>query len=124
MSYTIDFINADNFLHILVQGKESYANSLEYSQTIIRHCETTGERNILLEEKLKGELSVFEIYRISTYLIKILFSKNLILNIAYLDETQAHTIKNYFAENVFVNRGVNVKFFRVYNDAEKWLTAQ
>jgi len=124
MGYRIEFKELSNYLHVLVEGQESYENSVEYTQAIIKYCEKTGYRNILIEENFEGELSIFDIYKISTYLIKILFSKNLMLNVAYLDKTQIQDRKSYFGENVFVNRGLNIKFFSVYDEAKKWLLNQ
>jgi hypothetical protein len=123
MSYDLTVEHKTNYLHVSVRGKNTPENVLNYLSDVREKCLQHKCPNVLIEENLEGPgLSTIAIFDIVTEASKRVHP--LILKIAYVDVNPGHDLNELkFAENVAVNRAVNVKLFSGVSEAEKWLTS-
>lgn len=112
-----------NYLHITVRGKNSPANVRDYLSEVREKCVEHRCFNVLIEENLEGPgLRTFAIFDVIKKASKKVHP--LSLHIAYIDVNPEHDSKQLkFAENVAVNRGVDVRVFTDIAEATNWLTA-
>ena len=78
--------------------------------------------NVLVEENLQGPgLRTFDIFEVVKEASKNVHPQ--VFRIAYVDVNPEHNqVDLRFAENVAVNRGVNVRLFSTVAEAESWLS--
>lgn len=121
MSYTLTVENKTNYLHVTVEGKNSSENVLKYLAEVQDKCLQHKCPNVLIEEHLTGPgLSTFTIYDVIAEASQRVHPN--IFHIAYVDLNPEHNMRDLkFAENVAVNRSVNVKIFSTVTEAEQWL---
>jgi hypothetical protein len=124
MSYILNFERRSSYLYITVTGENSYDNVLQYLSEVRDLCEQYKCTDVLIVENLGGPsldtFSIFDIIsKVSEQTIRV------VKNIAYVDINPAHNVDEMaFAENVAVNRGVNVQIFSDIYRAEQWLEKQ
>jgi hypothetical protein len=121
MSYKLTVESKSNYLHVAVQGDNSPQSVLAYLSEVRNKCVEHGCSNVLIEENLQGPrlntLQIFEVLREA-----IASAPPLFLRIAYVDINPEHDRAAMgFAEDVAVNRGINVKIFSSIIEAENWL---
>ena len=121
MSYNLSVEKKSTYLHITVRGTNNRDNVVKYLSEVQEHCLKNNSPNVLIEENLEGPgLSTFTMYDIITEASKRLHPD--IFHIAYVDVNPEHNMTDLqFAENVAVNRSVNVKIFPSVAEAEHWL---
>ena len=124
MSYILNFEHRSSYLYISVTGENSSENIIHYLAEVRDLCEQYKCTDVLIVENLGGpsldQFSIFDIIsKVSEQTIKV------VKNIAYVDINPAHNKDEMaFAENVAVNRGVNVQIFTTIHAAERWLEKQ
>jgi hypothetical protein len=119
MSYAITFTQKDGYLHAVVTGTNSKENVIGYLADVQRECVRRDCMRVLIEERLEGprlkQLDVFDIASQGRSRVT-----GPLPIIAYVDTNAAGTLMG-FAEDVAVNRGIDVRIFASVADAEKWL---
>jgi len=120
MDYKVTYTIKDNYLHASVEGRNSPQTVQEYLKEISEKCLRLQCKKVLIEENLEGPgldtIAIFDIVERA--------SKNppMKFKIAFIDLNENHdTASMQFAETVAVNRGMDVKQFSNYHDAEGWL---
>ena len=119
MTYTLRFEEKPEFLHCIVEGRNTVANVAGYLQAILRECQARHSSAILIEERLDGpRLSTIDVFEIAASR----GGKPLvpIKAIAYVDVNREGPLMQ-FAEDVAVNRGVPVTVFGSVAEARDWL---
>jgi hypothetical protein len=124
MPYSFAVTRKSNYLHITVRGENTRQNVSRYLQEIVQACIQYGCSRVLVEEDLAGpSLAISDVFFIASE-----GSRNAsptVNCIAYVDVNPEHdpfTLE--FAENVAVNRGVNMKRFATVGDAEDWISRE
>ncbi len=117
MSYKLDIVQKQNYLHFTVTGINNRENTASYLEEILRECKARNCSRVLIEERLDGHLlgvaDVFEI--ISEIGPKALGA---VKKIAYVDINMDSSSMR-FAETVAVNRSLPVLVFPTVAEAEK-----
>jgi hypothetical protein len=121
MSYILNFEHRGSYLYITVTGENTPDNVMHYLSEVRDLCEQYKVLDVLIVENLGGpSLDTFSIFDI---ILKVSEqTSQLVRNIAYVDINPEHNPgKMVFAENVAVNRGINVRIFSSIQAAEQWL---
>jgi hypothetical protein len=124
MPYTLTYEDRLDYLYITVTGENTYDTINRYLSEVHDLCVRLNRLNILIVENLTGpSLTTMSIYDLVTS--RSLQTARDIGRIAYVDANPAHDARNLaFAENVAVNRSVNIRIFKSVDVAEKWLVDQ
>lgn len=118
MPYRITFDQKPGYLHAVVVGRNTRENVVRYLEEIRSRCVACGCFRVLIEERLEGpRLGLTDVFAIASREGR---SVEKLPTIAYVDVNAVGTSMD-FAENVAVNRGINVRVFASVIDAEKWL---
>jgi hypothetical protein len=122
MAYELSVEPRRSYLHIRVTGNNTTETLRDYLADIRRICEKQKCRDVLIEEHLTGTpLGTFDVFSIVTAEAE--HARSVMGRIAFVDCTLGRpTDLQGFAENVAVNRGVNVRIFGDIPSAEQWLT--
>lgn len=121
MSYIFNFEHRGSYLYITVTGENTPDNVIHYLSEVRDLCEQYEVLDVLIVENLGGpSLDTFSIFDI---ILKVSEqTTKLVSNIAYVDINPEHNPgEMVFAENVAVNRGINVRIFSSIQVAEQWL---
>lgn len=110
-----------DYLYFRVSGENTEENVGAYLRAVLEAC---AERNcpyVLIEECLAGPgLGEASIFAVVTQAAPETAAR--VRRIAYVDTNPDHDPKRMaFAENVAVNRGVNVRVFPTTREAEAWI---
>ena len=121
MSYSVTFEDKPGYLHARVTGSNSRENVLAYLNDVYTACVARNSRVVLIEEYLLGPSiplsSVFQVVD-----ARAPQARHAIKKIGYVDTNPEHDLTRMeFAEDVAVNRGVNMRLFPTVADAERWL---
>jgi hypothetical protein len=121
-AYVLTVEPKTKYLHITVRGKNTPENVLICLSEVREKCLQHECPNVLIEEHLNGpSLHTFTMFDNITEASKRVHP--VISHIAYVDVNPEHDWNQLkFAENVAVNRAVNVKLFPSVTEAEKWLS--
>ncbi len=122
MSYTVNIEFKENYLHVVVNGKNTLENVLSYFEKIYDACIQYRCSNVLIEEHLTGpNLDTFDVFVVITKNFH--KAKTIGLRLAYVDMNTEHSKRGLkFAENLAHIRGVNVRlFYCKTDDAVAWL---
>lgn len=122
-SYEFKVELRDGFLHVRVTGQNSPRTVREYLSRLGEARERFQCPYVLLEEHLEGPgLGAGEVFEIVTSRGGKAAAG--LRAIAFVDTNKAHSSATMeFAENVAVNRGMNVRVFGEVSAAEAWLRA-
>ena len=119
MTYKLAFAQKPGYLHAVVTGRNTKENVARYLADVQRECLERACRRVLIEERLEGPrlgpLDVFYIASEGRHRVE-----GQLPTMAYVDANATGTLMK-FAEDVAVNRGINVQVFATVADAEKWL---
>jgi len=122
MTYQVQFIEKQQYLHVKVTGENSIENVKQYLQEVLKKCIETRSSHLLIEEQLEGPrldmLKVFEIAAEGSTQAHGVFKA-----VAYVDTNAVGDLMQ-FAETVAVNRAMPVKIFSSVTAAEQWLLAK
>lgn len=120
VTYKITFSEEPEFLHAVVTGENSREAVLAYLDEIRHECLARRRARVLIEERLDGpRLGLADVYDIASRSRQGVEPGPLPV-IGYVD-VNAVTPSMEFAENVAVNRGVNVQVFATVAEAAQWL---
>src|SRR5262245_9375146 len=119
MSYKISFTRLPEYVHAVVSGENTRENVVRYLADIQHECIASNCSRVLIEERLNGpRLGILDVFRIASR--KGLPSADKLPTIAYVD-VNAEGSTMGFAEDVAVNRNINVRVFPSVTEAEEWL---
>ena len=121
MAYILNFEHRGSYLYITVTGENTPDNIIHYLSEVRDLCEQYKVLDVLIVENLGGpSLDTFSIFDI---ILKVSEqTTKSVRNIAYVDINPEHNPDEMvFAENVAVNRGINVRIFSSIQAAEQWL---
>src|SRR5215467_14243265 len=119
MSYKLEFIPKDGYLHIKVTGENTRENAVKYLDDILAECKARQCERVLIEEDLTGpRLGIADVFEIASKAsVKALGA---VKSIAYVDvNAKDDTMK--FAETVAVNRSMPARVFKTLPEAESWI---
>ena len=121
MSYTVTFEDKPGYLHARVTGSNSRENVLAYLGDVYRACVARDAGVVLIEEYLLAPSiplsSVFQVID-----ARVPNALHAIRKIAYVDTNPEHDLTRMeFAEDVAVNRGLNMRLFPTVAEAVRWL---
>jgi hypothetical protein len=121
MPYTLSFEDRHDYLYVSVTGDNTYDTINRYLSEVHDLCVRLKRLNLLVVENLSGpSLSTMSIFDLVTS--RSLQTARDIGRIAYVDANPDHDARNLaFAENVAVNRNVNIRIFSTVAAAEEWL---
>ena len=121
MSYGLTWHREQGFLHFRITGENSPENVRSYMAEARTIAVQQGCPRVLIEENLSGEgLGLLDIYT----LVARGAAEGLsgVSWMAFVDSNPQHDpARMSFAENVAVNRGLNVRVFRDVESARAWL---
>ena len=121
MTYKIDQIPAQGYLHVVVTGEETTENLRSVWTQIAQTSKDLGTNLILCEGYLEGTGNTMALFDIGKEFPKIDFPANVRVAVV-CKESKLPDFK--FAETVAFNRGAHfVSVFTDLNLAIKWLTA-
>ncbi len=123
MTYQLSFRQTPAYLHARVTGVNTAQTVAGYLRAVTAECQRLKCARVLIEEHLTGPgLSmgqVFEIVSAGTRQIPVGIAA-----IAFVDTNPEHSPRTMsFAEDVAVNRGMNVRMFANLAEASAWLEA-
>lgn len=117
--YKIKFENRPQYLYVYVEGeKNRFEIGKKYWSEILAECQKSNYEKVLVEENISGNISAAEMYEIATRVSNLGFG-NILL--AFVDCQLEHHTLNRFGELVANNRGLKVKIFNNFTEAEQWL---
>ena len=119
MLYSLEITEKRGYLHAKATGNNTKENVMRYMDELVRECDKSRCRCVLVEEQLEGprldNMSVFDIATDGSEKSRAQFRA-----IAYVDVFADNgSMKN--AETFATNRGLNVRVFGNVGEAEKWL---
>jgi hypothetical protein len=121
VEYQIQIEDRGTYLHARVTGRNTREAIRGYLDELNARCASSGHTAVLIEEALEGpSLPMLEIFKIASDVYG--QRRPVARSIAFVDVNPEHCRRNMkFAEDVAVNRGVNIRVFGRLEDAEKWL---
>jgi hypothetical protein len=122
MSYSLNIEFKEQYLHAIVSGENTLANSLSYLDEIYNACIQYRCSNVLIEEHLAGpSLDTFDTFVVVTKNMS--RAKTIGVRLAFLDMNTEHSKRELkFGENLAHIRGMNVRlFFDNTQEAVDWL---
>jgi hypothetical protein len=121
MSHTIVARKKEGYLHLDITGINSAETVHAYLMEVRTLCEEHKCTRVLIEEHLTGPglpiMKIFEIVtRASGHILPV------VQDVAYVDTNPEHErSRMQFAEDVAINRGVNIKLCSTVPEAEQFL---
>jgi hypothetical protein len=120
--YKLTFEYRPQYLYAFVTGeKDSYEISKQYWQEIAGECRKSGIRKVLIDEDIKENVSMSEMYQFASEIPQLGFFG---IRVAFLDRQQDQQQLNQFGETVATNRGLFSRVFSNFDEAEEWLLAE
>lgn len=117
--YTIEFEHHPKYLYAFISGKDdSLEITRSYWQEMLDECRKHGFDKLLVEENLKGSLSIHEVYEFASEYARMGFREILV---AFFDRHPEQQQLNRFGELVATNRGGRIRVFDSLTDAKQWL---
>lgn len=117
--YKIEFENRSEYLYAFVTAeRETQEMSVAIWEEILRECGRDKCGKILVEQDIPEiDVTYFEKYECVNKLIPELMR----IDVAFVDKYREQLELNKFTELVATNRGLTVKVFTNFDEAEKWL---
>lgn len=120
--FSISYEYETEYLRAHVSGEEDMLqNSIMFWLEIKEECLKHNYKKCLVTENFKTVISTTEMFIMVDKLIQ---EGSPDVKIAFVDSNIDHLYQNKFAEDVAVNRGVNVKVFTDTEEAKKWLLSE
>jgi hypothetical protein len=120
--YKLTFEYRPQYLYAFVTGeKDSYEISKQYWQEIAGECRKSGIRKVLIDEDIKENVSMSEMYQFASEIPQLGFFG---IRVAFVDRQQDQQQLNQFGETVATNRGLFSRVFSNFDEAEEWLLAE
>ena len=119
--YTIVFEDSPKYLYALVHGdKYGYDVLAHFLKEIADECRKRNFDRVLIEENISATTSEEDVFRIASELPQLGFAD---IRLAYIDRFTEQGDLNEFGREVAEDRGVNVRLFSSFEEADKWLSA-
>jgi len=119
--YTIVFEDSPKDLYALVHGdKYGYDVLAHFLKEIADECRKRNFDRVLIEENISATTSEEDVFRIASELPQLGFAD---IRLAYIDRFTEQGDLNEFGREVAEDRGVNVRLFSSFEEADKWLSA-
>ncbi len=110
------------YLYAFVTGeKDSCEISRRYWQEIADECNKSGIKKVLIEEDIKENISMSDMYRFASEIPELGFHG---VRVAFVDRQESQHQMNQFGETVATNRGLVSRVFNNFAEAEKWLLSE
>jgi hypothetical protein len=124
MPFRITTLPRDGYLLFRISGDNTPETTRACIGAILAEAVARDARSIVIEENFEGPaLDLLDLFRIASE--ESLRAKAVLERLAYADINPAHPQANVdFAEDVAVNRGLNVRTCRSTEEAERWMQAQ
>ena len=120
ISYQLTIVELPNYVHAKALGERTPANALRFLEEAYAACLKAGRDALLLEMRFSGpSLSTMNIYNVLSERIP---DGRTLRKIAYVQAEFDNLAMPHFAENVAINRGVNVRLFQSVDSARQWLS--
>jgi len=120
--YEITFEYRTGYLYVFVAGEQdSYEISKQYWQEIAAECRKSGVKKVLIEEDIKENVSMQDMYEFAAEIPRLGFFG---IRVAFVDRQQQHHELNRFGETVATNRGLFSRVFNNFEAGEKWLLSE
>jgi len=120
MTYVTTYENRSDYLFVLIEGTESYADAVKFWNDLAEYATGEGHHKILVVDKVEGTLSDTDHFYLSLVVAELFRGRK----IAFVDPKEATYEKNKFGETVVVNRGVVAAVFRSEEEAKTWLLSR
>lgn len=110
------------YLYAFVRGeKDSCEISRQYWQEIADECNRSGIKKVLIEEDIKENISMSDMYRFASEIPQLGFHG---VRVAFVDRQESQHQLNQFGETVATNRGLSSRVFNNFTEGEKWLLSE
>lgn len=117
--YKIEFEKRPTYLYAYVSGRhDNIENARKCWLDILDECNKFGADKLLVEENIEGNISMEEMYKLSSEFPSMGFRNILV---AFVDLHSSHQKLNRFGEVVATNRGGKVRVFDTVAEAKEWL---
>lgn len=117
--YQITFEHRPQYLYVYVTGEhDSYEISRQYWLEVAEECSKTECKKVLIDEDIKELVSMSEVYQLASEVPKMGFQG---VPVAFFDRFAEHDELNQFGGLVAANRGLLVRVFNNFEEAENWL---
>jgi len=117
--YTIEMEDRDDYLWVLVGGKELTAEiSAQYWREIADQCAQLGRDKVLIEKNFEQSVGPEDMIRMADNLSKVLPH----IMVAFIDRRK-HDAINELGKKLARNRDVMFQVFEHVGDAQRWLLA-
>jgi len=121
-SYHLVAEERPGYLHARVSGPRTAENAQRFLKEAYEECVRKGHAALLLEMGLTGPpLDMASIFRVIASRAP---DGATLKRIAYIEPSPTDIPSALFAETVANNRGVNVRLFKDYAAADRWLTSE
>jgi hypothetical protein len=120
--YKLTFEYRPQYLYAFVTGEnDSYEISRQYWQEVADECQKSGVKKVLIEEDLKENVSMPDMYKFCSEIPQLGFFG---IRVAFVDRQPDQQQLNEFGETVATNRGLFSRVFNNFAHAEKWLLSE
>jgi len=122
MSLTFEIDKRSGYLHVVVTGHDSLADSKQMWHAIFEACRTHDVNKVLVVENLLGTLSIGETSEVVNYIVALGVAEG--IRVAFVDKQPMQYAINKFAETIANNKGIDGKVFFTESAAQTWLLAE
>jgi hypothetical protein len=118
--FTIVFEDCPNYLYALVHGeKYGYEVLAGFLREIADECKKRKFSQVLIEENISATTSEEDVFRIASELPQLGFAD---IRMAYIDRFTEQEDLNEYGREIAEDRGVDVRIFNSFEEADKWLS--
>ena len=122
IEYQVTIERRATYLHARVVGQRTPENVMAFLQQVHAACVRSKRSDVLLEIQMSGaSLDPFSIFRVISARAE---DGAKLGKIAYVESSMSNKKKAKFAENLAMNRRVNVRLFDDVASAARWLEGE
>lgn len=121
MSYELTTEKKDGYLKATVSGTRSFETVLAFIKDVLTACTKEEAKKLLVDLRaFKGQIDTLEAFMIPDKYFPELEYRKVLARCAIIDLGE-YKDRGQFFENVAVNRGFPLRFFREPDEAVQWL---
>jgi len=121
MSYELTTEKKDGYLHATVSGTRSFETVLDFIKDILTTCMKEDVKKLLADlREFEGQIDTLDAFMIPDKYFPLLEYRKALSRCAIIDLGE-YKDRGQFFENVAVNRGFPLRFFRDPDEAVQWL---
>jgi len=109
----------DSYIYFYVEGEDSLDVSKAYFSEVFRLAGELGYQNILIDEALKGGLTILEMYELTDLIPDM--QNGYAFKVAFVDRYANNAADQEFGVTVVRNRGMNAERFSSVEEGKDWL---